>query len=93
MLQNPPVLFDRPWPPKAHYLALEIIGLFAGLYMMARERMMNRKCPELQLAAERDEMGWQLHLALRERDLLRNRIESIPANRRPPYSPVAAMRS
>lgn len=79
----------RPWPPKTHNLALEIIGIFGGLYMMARERMMNRKCPELQLAAERDEMGWQLHLALRERDLLRERLESTPANRRPPYSPEA----
>lgn len=76
-------------PPivKVHALVLDILGVFSAVYMLARERMLERKCPELRGAAEFDDMAWKFQILTRHFALHRRRFERIPPHKRPDYAP------
>jgi hypothetical protein len=75
------------WPQKVRQLLDNMAGLFMFGYVLARERAANHGFEMVRIQAERDEAVQKEALNLQLVDLLRRRIERIPAKERPQYAP------
>lgn len=73
-------------PTSALRIVLETIGAYSAVYQAARERISDRRCPDLNALAERDETDWKARMA--DHEILRHRVECMNLYARPNYAPV-----
>ena len=61
--------------------------VFAQAYQLARMRLSSNSSPVLRIVAQRDQMAWEVEIMRRDFAVLQGQRESMPAHRRPTFSP------
>ena len=75
------------WPRSFRKTIEAIAVAFSSAYLVARSRVTSVRSKIVRLMSMRDSYRWQLVLLRRENALLRQRLERMPPQKRPQYSP------